>query len=244
MLAAFLLLGAFTWKFAGLLKPLGLLACLAWLLGLVLLVWAVVLGRISSQYIPKYSGRRVVGFQPLAPIMTFGFALVSVIWMFYAKASPAQSLPEKLHWYIEFILLAACLSLLIFRFIDFRDKATHETNDAMVDNTAKREKLYADIQSIQTSDWLAGFAAGSVGPRLKAALYWWLEELSHTIPERGYALAERYVSHYLEDSRRLLNVIENLRDRGEKSEPPLVDAECRVLESINRASRISRRMNA
>ncbi len=243
MLACLAIMGAFTWKFAGALRPISLVACLAWLFFLVVMVWFVALGRISSQYIPKYTGRRVLGFQPLAPVVTFGFAALSVVWMFYAKASPPQSLAEKLHWYIEFILAVTAIALLVFRYSDYRDKASHETDGAVKDNTYKREKLYADIAALQTSDWLAGFAPGSVGQRLKAALNWWLEELAVAIPERGYALAERYVGYYLDDSRRLLNVIQNLHERREHTDTPLVDAECRVLESINRAARISRRMN-
>ncbi len=243
MLACLAILGAFTWKFAGLLRPVSLLACLGWLFFLVVMVWFVVLGRINSQYIPKYTGKRVVGFQPLAPVMIFGLAALSVVWMFYAKASPPQSLPEKLHWYIEFILAATAIALLVFRYSDYRDKANHEADDVVQENAGKREKLYADIKALQTSEWLESFGPGSVGRRLKAALNWWLEELAVAIPERGYALAERFVSHYLDDSRRLLNVIQNLHERREQSETPLVDAECRVLESINRAARINRRMS-
>ncbi len=242
MLACSVILAGFTWKFANLLRPFSLVACLVWLLFLVALVWFVVLGRVSSQYIPKYTGKRVIGFQPLAPVVTFCIALTGVLWMFYAKASPAQSLPEKIHWYVQCVLAAAAIALLIFRYSDYRNKASHEVDDAAVENTGKRDKLYTDIKAIHASEWLHSFAPATVGLRLKAALNWWLEELDVSIPERGYALAERYVGQYLDDSRRLLNVIENLRDRLEHNDTPLVEAECRVLESINRAARISRRM--
>lgn len=243
MLACFIVLASFTWKFAGILWALSLIACLAWLFILVALAWFVVLGRISSQYIPRYTGRRVIGFQPMAPVVTIAITLIGVIWMFYAKSSPPQSLPEKTHWYVQFVLVVANIALLVFRYVDYRDKANHETDDAMQENTSKRERLYADIASIQASEWLGNFASGTAGQRLKAALSWWLEELSVAIPERGYALAERFVGQYLEDSRRLLNVIDNLRERREHNETPIVDAECRVLESINRAARINRRMS-
>jgi hypothetical protein len=111
-----------------------------------------------------------------------------------------------------------------------------------VENSSKRERLLSDLSALAGSTWLGQFSIGSTGNRLRASLNWLAEEMYNSVPERGFALAESSVSHFLDEQRRLVTFIQDLSERREANDDKLTEAERRVLESIGRSTRLARKI--
>jgi hypothetical protein len=235
-IAAIAVMGTFTYFYASLLSPLGLLASLLWLLLLFVFAWGVSAARLFSQLGPRLFGPNSrwasATLQPGATLLAVLGAGVGVAWMFYAQAQPQASVPQRGHWFGQ-ILLLVLLSAVIFKlFVNVRRSVNDDTGTA----------LMSDISRLSQSPWLNQFPNGTTGNRLRASLGWLGEEMENCLPERGFALAESSVSHYLEEQRRLVTFIQDLSARSEQNDSNLTEAERRVLEGISRSSRLGRKI--
>jgi hypothetical protein len=246
--AAILIAGAFTYFYASLLSPIGLMASLLWLLLLVGFAAAVCAARQVSQMGPRLFGPRsrwsTASLQPGAGLVAVLGAAVGIGWMFYAQSQPLASVPQRAHWFGQILLLVVLLAGLMKFFVHVRRNVDGNTGDAVLENAQKREKLMSDLHRLNGSPWLGQFPSGTVGNRLKASLSWLAEEMQSCVPERGFVLAESSVSHFLDEQRRLVTFIQDLSERSESNDVNLTEAERRVLEGINKSSRLARKIAA
>jgi hypothetical protein len=241
MLAALLLLGGFTWVFAQRLPTLRLALCLLALLAIVGMVWGVIMLRIAGQHAPRYSGQRAVLLKPGAPYVVILFAAAMVAWMVHANLQEASDPSYRVHWIVQLALLLAVSGTLFWRFSDVRKRASQEETFAAEDNIRKREKIFEDMQGLAANGWFGQFGTGTTGARLQATVKWWIEEFQLCVPENGYVMAESFITHFLEDARRQFTFIDDIRQRNDRREDVLQEAEVRTMEFINRTGRLARR---
>jgi hypothetical protein len=241
MAAALLVLGGFTWVFAPRLSLPRLGLCLLALLTIVGLVWGIIMLRISGQHAPRYSGQRAILLKPGAPYVGLLFASGMIAWMVYANLQEASDPSYRVHWIVQLLLVLAGFGVLFWRFSDIRKGASQEDEFNLEDNIRKREKIFEDIQSLGASAWFDQFAPGTTGARLRATVKWWIEEFQLCVPENGYVMAESFINHFLEDSRRQFTFIDDIRQRNDHREEVMQEAEVRTMEMINRTGRLARR---
>jgi hypothetical protein len=132
-------------------------------------------------------------------------------------------------------------ALIYWRFSEMRGGATKEDEFVVEENTRKREKVLEDMKSLAASPWFTQFAAGTTGSRLRASLTWWIEEYELAVPANGFVMAENFINHFLDDARRQVTFVDDLRIRDDKREDMLQEAERRMLELINRTGRLVNR---
>jgi hypothetical protein len=243
---AVLVLAAFTYNYASLLSPRGFIGSILWLLLLFAFVWSVCTARLFSQLGPRMFGPNSrwasASLQPGATLLAATGALVGVGWMFYAQAKPLASVPQRAHWFGQVLLLVLMVAAILKFFVNARRNVHDNTGTALVENAQKRDRLMADIGRLADSSWLGQFPSGTTGNRLRASLSWLAEEMQSCVPERGFALAEASVSHFLDEQRRLVTFIQDLGERSESNDVNLTEAERRVLEGISRSSRLGRKI--
>ncbi len=241
MMAALVLLGGFTWKFAPVLSTVRLAACLLLLLVIVGLVWGVIVLRISGQHAPRYSGKRVFFLRPAAPFIAILTAAVMIGWMGFAHLQDASDPSYRVHWIVQLLFLLVGTALIYWRFTEVRGGVSKEAEFLVEENTRKRERVLEEIKSLSVAPWFAQFPVGSTGARLRATLTWWIEEYQLNVPENGFVMAESFMNHFIEESRRQVTFIDDLMKRDDKREDMLQEAERRTLEFINRTGRLARR---
>jgi hypothetical protein len=244
--AAVLVIGVFTYRYASLLSPLGFIASILWLLLLIGFAWSVYAARLFSQLGPRLFGARSrwasASLQPGATFVAIFGALIGIGWMFYAQAQTQASIAQRAHWFGQVLLLVLMTALILKFFVNVRRNVHDDTGTAVVENAGKRERLMSDLGRLTESTWLSQFPTGSTGNRLRASLNWLAEEMQNCVPERGFALAESSVSHFLDEQRRLVTFIQDLGERSESNDVNLTEAERRVLEGISRSSRLARKI--
>ncbi len=241
MLAALVLLGGFTWVFAPRLPTLRLGLCLLALLAIITLVWGVIALRLTGLHAPRYSGKRAWILKPAAPFLAVLVAVGMIGWMVFAHLQDVSDPSYRVHWIVQLALLIGAIALIYWRFTEFRGGASKEDEFLVEENTRKREKIFEDIKTVSGSAWFAQFGPGTTGARLRASMNWWLEEYQLSVPENGFVMAEGFINHFLEDARRQVTFIEDLRMRNDLREDMLQEAERRTLEFINRTGRLARR---
>lgn len=241
MLSALVLLGGFTWYFAPRLHYVRLGLCLLALLTIIGLVWSVIALRITGLHAPRYSGKRVWLLKPAAPFLALLVAIAMIGWMIFANMQEPSDPSYRVHWIVQLLLLIGAVTLIYWRFTEFRGGASKEDEFLVEENTRKREKILEDIKSVGASQWFSQFGPGTTGARLRAAMTWWLEEYQLCVPENGFVMAEGFINHFLEDARRQVTFIDDLRKRNDLREDMLQEAERRTLEFINRTGRLSQR---
>jgi hypothetical protein len=241
MAAALLVLGSFTWAFAPRLSLVRLGLCLLGLLAIVGLVWGVIMLRISGQHAPRYSGQRAILLKPGAPYVMLLVAAAMGGWMVYANLQETSDPSYRVHWIVQLLLLLAGFATLFWRFSDVRKGASQEDEFAVEDNIRKREKIFEDIQALGANPWFEQFPPGTTGARLRATVKWWIEEFQLCVPENGYVMAQSFINHFLEDSRRQFTFIDDIRQRNDHREDVMQEAEVRTMEMINRTGRLARR---
>jgi hypothetical protein len=244
--AAVLVIGTFTYKYASFLSPLGFIASILWLLLLIGFAWGVYATRLFSQLGPRLFGARSrwasASLQSGATFVALFGAIISIGWMFYAQGQPLASIAQRAHWFGQVLLLVLMTALILKFFVNVRRNVHDDTGTAAVENAGKRGRLLSDLGSLADSTWLGQFPIGSTGNRLRASLNWLAEEMQNCVPERGFALAESSVSHFLDEQRRLVTFIQDLSERRESNDNKLTEAERRVLESIGRSTRLARKI--
>jgi hypothetical protein len=248
MLVCMIVLALFTVKFAPLLSLPGfILSCLL-ILFWISFAWAVNYARIMSLMSARLfkPGSRWASFTvgTGAGIASLLVGAVGIGWMFYAQAKPPGAAAQTLHWWGQAILLVVFAFVFFKFFITVKKSTTEDTGITVVENAGKRDKLIHEIQSLATSPWLASFEKGSSGNRLRASLTWLEEEIKLSLPEHGFVLAESAVSFFLEEQWRMLTFIKDLGSRNERNDDQLSEAERRVLESINKSTRVARKIAA
>jgi hypothetical protein len=241
MVASLVLLAAFTWYYASRLSLPRLALCLLGLLAIIGLVWSIVAQRVRGLHAPKYSGKRIWVLKPAAPYVAMLFAGMMISWMFYAHLQDASDPSFRVHWIVQLLMLSMAAALIYWRFSEMRGGATKEDEFVVEENTRKREKVLEDMKSLAASPWFTQFAAGTTGSRLRASLTWWIEEYELAVPANGFVMAENFINHFLDDARRQVTFVDDLRIRDDKREDMLQEAERRMLELINRTGRLVNR---
>jgi hypothetical protein len=239
--AALALLGGFTWVFAPRVDILRLGLCLLTLLAIVAFVWGVIAQRIRGLHAPRFSGKRAFILKPAAPFIAIIFAAGMIGWMGYANLQDKSDPSYRVHWIVLLLLLILAATLIYWRYTEVRNGVSKEDEFIVEENTRRREKIFEEIKSLATSPWFAAFPVGSTGARLKASMNWWVEEFQLAVPENGFVMAEGFINHFLEDAKRQVTFIDDLRVRDEKREDMLQEAERRTLEFINRTGRLQHR---
>jgi MFS family permease len=241
MVAALVLLAAFTWRYAAQLALPRLALCLLALLGIIGLTWAIVAQRVRGLHAPKYSGKRIWVLKPSAPYVALLFATAMIGWMFYAHLLDPSDPSYRVHWIVQLLLLITGAALIYWRFSEMRGGTTKEDEFVVEENTRKREKVLEDMKALAQSSWFSQFATGTTGARLRASLNWWIEEYELAVPANGFVMAENFINHFLEDARRQVTFIDDLKTRNDQREDMLQEAERRMLEFINRTGRLVHR---
>ncbi len=241
MVTCLVLVASFTFYFAPRLPGLTLLKCLLSLAAIFVLLWFVQIKRITGQHMPRYSGRAALTFKPGAPLIALFAGGGMIFLMVYAHIAREDSPVRRVHWIVQLIILLGAAALIYFKFSDVRKAAGAEAEVSADENGRRREKLLDDVKVLEASPYFASFAQGTTGLRLRFTLNWWLEELQLCVPERGFVLAESFMNHFLDEARRQYVFLDSLRDRDERREDVLQEAEKRTLEFINRTGRLTRR---
>ncbi len=230
----------YTWIFAPRLPGITLGWCLILLVIICGALWFVQIQRINGQHLPRYSGKSALTFKPGAPLVAMLISAAMVGWMVYAHLAQPDSPLRRVHWIGQLILFIGGAALIHFKFSDFRKGASADSEVSAEENARRREKLLEDVAGLQKSPFFDSFTDGTTGKRLKHTLSWWLEELQLCVPERGFVLAEGFMNHFLVEARRQYVFLDSLRERDERREDVLQEAEKRTLEFINRTGRLSR----
>jgi putative Mn2+ efflux pump MntP len=245
---AVLVLATFTYNYASLLSPLGFIGSILWLLLLFGFAWSVCAARLFSQLGPRIFGPNSrwasASLLPGATIVAIMGLLLGTGWMFYAQAQPFASVAQRTHWFGQILMLVLMVAAILKFFVNARRNVHDNTGAVLLENAQKRDRLMSDISQLADSPWLGQFPSGTTGNRLRASLGWLVEEMQSCVPERGFALAETSVSHFLDEQRRLVTFIQDLGERSESNDANLTEAERRVLEGISRSSRLGRKIAA
>jgi hypothetical protein len=238
---AVLVMGGFTWYFAPRLPMLRLGLCLLTLLLIIGAVWAAIVRRITGQHAPRYSGQRAIILKPGGPYVVILFATLMIGWMIHANMQVTSDPSYRVHWIVQLSLLLAALGTLFWRFSDIRKGASKEDSFVVEDNIRRRDKTLEDMQTLFANPWFNQFVPGTTGSRLRATLKWWIEEFQLCVPENGFVMAETFINHFLEDARRQITFIDDIRTRNDHREDVLQEAEVKTMEFINRTARLARR---
>jgi MFS family permease len=240
MAICLVVVAGFTWVFAPKLPGISLAWCLITLVLMCGALWYVQIARILGQHVPRYSGKAALTFRAGAPIVALIIVAAMIGWMAYAHLQEMDSPLRRMHWIVQLILFSAGCALLYFKFSDYRKAPGAEAEVSAEENARRREKLLDDVASLQKSPFFDSFSLDTTGQRLKHTLSWWHEELLLCVPERGFVLAESFMNHFLVEARRQFVFLDSLRERNERREDVLQEAERRTLEFINRTGRLSR----
>jgi hypothetical protein len=236
--ALLLLVPLFTWIFATRISAINLALCLMWMFAMIALPWVLAYFVANTERSGKGTAPGGLVFKASTPIVAALFGLASIAWMFFAQSMDADSLPNRWHWLVQLLFLGVLLVLLFRFFVTVPMRQSADLSDLVLDNAERRERVLTDIGGLREAAWLQSFTGSSPGGRLKAALSWWEEEVEAMVPSRGFELAEEPVSYVLDEARRQLTLLKDLCDRGDVSDDALIDAERRVIDSIELASRL------
>jgi hypothetical protein len=233
-----LLLPIFTLVYATRLSALGLVAGLLLIIVMALIPVGLVYGRIASEKIGQGKAGGLA-LKPGAPIVGLVISVISIAWLFITQAMDGESFLAASHWLVQIVLVVALVVTLLLVYVQMPGKVRNDLNDIALDNADRRQRVIANLARLQQDGWIAAGTGLSPQGRFRAALGWWEEEITHVMPDRGLALADEQVTFVLEEARRQLSLINDLAQRDQLSDEVVVDAEKRILDSIELASRLT-----
>jgi hypothetical protein len=232
----------FTLLFANRVSPLAFGAAFVWILLIIGLATGVVvfgLYRQGDRIKPGDTGLFLkAGAAPIACIFVF----FSLVWLAIGHAVEKEAVVARIHWPVQFILLASVGFLIGRGYVLYKDRPSPEAQMRSKDNARRRDRLLSNLNELHGSQWLNGFESNSTGARLKAAISWWQEEIAQGLPARGPALGEEQVSFFLDDITRQVTALQDMMARQETNAGRLLEAERTVIEAISRTGRFARQL--
>lgn len=253
---ALVLAAVYTHLFADRLGSVAFVAGLVWMQLLVILFMVIFyLRRVSLRRSATHQAGLFV--RAGAVPVTAGCVALSLLWMFFALSRDDYTIPYRVHWLIQLVLLTSFGGLMGWKFITTNGAGgRRDPKSASILATQRRQQLSA-IAGFRTSDWLdqtrpdpdleteaevLTTSGISVAVRLKAAMRWWEEEMELSLPPQRIMTADPAVRAVIMDMQRQVDFLSELRERGPSTDYELLDAERRVIDSIERLGSLARRM--
>lgn len=233
MAAALVLAAGFTLLFARGMSGLHLSISLIWVIGLIVLVWAALVGRV----LPVRGAPPVRAWYQIPGLVRIaaGYAILSLIWMVAARFMGFGSIVQTLHWPVQLVgalVLAGLCGWLMLR--QRRDGV--QDQESVLQALEQRDRLLRGIARLSESSWLETSDPLAAAGRLRTTLRWWGEELADLLPNNGPVLLKPPYNRISYESMRLLNALQDLGRTNERDTRRISDAEIEILSAIEAAN--------
>jgi hypothetical protein len=233
MAVALVLSAVFTLLFARSMGAAHLALSVLWLIALVILMWAALVGRVLP--VRGNPPERAWFQTPGLVRIVASFAGFSLLWMVAARLLGFGSIVQKLHWPVQFVVLIAAAGLASWLMLrQKRDGSTDQ--ESVLQALEQRDRLLRGIARLSESAWLETNEPLSPVGRLRTTLRWWGEELAENLPNNGPVLLKAPYNRIAYEGERLLTALQDLGRSNERDERRVQEVEIEILSAIESAA--------